>query len=84
MLRKAAPGRFLPVGILSPDRPLLGESRHSSKEFICSVRPSSNDRSRLGAAGQHFRNLPLRQAGIGQEETLSQIAEPMDFVPAER
>ncbi len=33
-------------------RPLVGESRHSSKEFICSVRPSLNDRFRLRAALQ--------------------------------
>ncbi len=45
-------GRFLPVATLLSDRPLLGESRHSSKEFICSVRPSLNDRSRLRAALQ--------------------------------
>ena len=41
------------------ERPLVGESRHSSKEFICSVRPSLNDRFRLGAAGQI---IELRQA----------------------
>ncbi len=52
-------GRFQPVGILTADGPLLGESRHSSKEFICSVRPSLNGRSRLGAAGQI---IELRQA----------------------
>ncbi len=47
-----AQGRFLPVAILSPERPLIGGSRHSSKEFICSVRPSLNGRFRLGADGQ--------------------------------
>ncbi len=52
-------GRFPPVSILTFDRLLLGESRHSSKEFICSVRPSLNDRFRLGAAGQI---IELRQA----------------------
>ncbi len=31
------------------EQPLVGESRHSSKEFICSVRPSLNDRFRLEA-----------------------------------
>jgi len=38
---------------------LIGESRHSSKEFICSVRPSLNDRFRLQAAVQA---LEFRQA----------------------
>ncbi len=49
----SAIGRLLPVTIGIPstlDRLLLGESRHSSKEFICSVRPSLNDRFRLEAA----------------------------------
>ncbi len=45
-------GRFLPVATLLSDRQLLGESRHSSKEFICSVRPSLNDRYRLEADGR--------------------------------
>ncbi len=52
-------GRLLPVTIRTPsalDRPLLGESRHSSKEFICSVRPYLNDRYRLEAAGQFTEN----------------------------
>ncbi len=52
----SALGRFLPVAILSPDRQLLGESRHSSKEFICSVRPSLNDRFRLEADGRFTEN----------------------------
>ena len=52
----SAMGRLLPVTIVSPDRPLLGESSHSSKEFICSVRPSLNDRYRLEAG------LPMKQA----------------------
>ncbi len=79
---RSAMGRFLPVAILSPDRPLLGESGHwdagskshihdirerllsaksrpSSKEFICSVRPSLNDRFRLEADG---RVIGRRQA----------------------
>ncbi len=47
---RSAWGRFLPVATLLSDRQLLGESRHSSKEFICSVRPSLNDRYRLRAA----------------------------------
>ena len=52
-------GRLLPVTIRTPsalDRPLLGGSRHSSKEFICSVRPSLNDCYRLTAALQLFTN----------------------------
>ena len=61
-------GRFLPIGIFSLDRPQLGESRHSSKEFICSVRPSLNDRSRLGAAGQI---IELRQAENDPKQTWS-------------
>ncbi len=49
----------MPFNVLSDDWPLLGGSRHSSKEFICSVRPSLNDRFRLGADGQI---IELRQA----------------------
>ncbi len=60
-------GHFLPIAILSPDRPLLGESRHSSKEFICSVRPSLNDRYRLGAAGQI---IELRQGENDPDRSL--------------
>ncbi len=33
-----------------PEGQLIGESRHSSKEFICSVRPFLNDRFLLQAA----------------------------------
>ncbi len=45
--------RIVACGTGMPNaRPLVGESRHSSKEFICSVRRSFNDRFRLGAAGQ--------------------------------
>ncbi len=45
---------------------LIGESRHSSKEFICSVRPSLNDRFRLETAGQV---MELRQAENDPEQT---------------
>ncbi len=48
-------GRLLPFTNATfwfGERPLVGESRHSSTEFICSVRPSLNDRSRLEAALQ--------------------------------
>ncbi len=62
----SAMGRFLPFNILADDWPLLGESRHSSKEFICSVRPSLNDRFRLGAAAQI---IELRQAENDPKET---------------
>ncbi len=41
------------------ERLLTAKSRPSSKEFICSVRPSLNDRYRLRAAGQA---LEFRQA----------------------
>ncbi len=68
--RMSALGRFLPVAILSPELPLLGESRHSSKEFICSVRPSLNDRFRLGAAGQIMK---LRPAENDPEQTLGVV-----------
>ncbi len=47
------------------ERQLVGESRHSSKEFICSVRPSLNDRFRLLAALQLFEKLSPRSAAIG-------------------
>ncbi len=67
----AAVGRFLPFNILSDDWPLLGESRHSSKEFICSVRPSLNDRFRLTAALQLVEKTPPQQAATGHEETFS-------------
>ncbi len=62
-------GRFLPVATLLSDRPLVGESRHSSKEFICSVRPSLNDRFRLLAALQLFEKLSPRSAATGQKRT---------------
>ncbi len=58
--RMALVGRFLPVAILSSDRLVIGESRHSSKEFIYSVRPSLNDRFRLEA---DRRLLEFPQAG---------------------
>ena len=64
----SAEGRFLPVATLLSDRQLLGESRHSSKEFICSVRSSLNDRFRLGAAGQIMK---LRQAENDPERTFA-------------
>ncbi len=58
-------GRSLPVATLLSDRPLIGESSHSSKAFICSVRPPLNDRYRLGADGRVLglrwtANDPLR------------------------
>ena len=64
-----ASGRFLPVVTLLSDWPLLGESRHSSKEFICSVRPSLNDRSRLGAAGRQRHLVELRASENGHLRT---------------
>ncbi len=67
----SAMGRFLPVAILAPERPLLGESRHSSKEFICSVRPSLNDRYRLKAALQLTTKKSRRQASTGQEPSFT-------------
>ncbi len=69
-MRKTGMGRFLPVAILSPDRQLLGESRHSSKEFICSVRPSLNDCFRLLAALQLFEKLSPRSAAIGHKRSI--------------
>ncbi len=63
--------RFLPVEILTADGPLLGESRHSSKEYICSVRPSLNDRFRLTAAGQVIES---RQAENDPKADIPQIA----------
>ena len=65
----SAMGRFLPVATLLSERQLLGESRHSSKEFICSVRPSLNDRFRLEAAGENDPKETLierKQAGSYQ------------------
>jgi hypothetical protein len=55
--RRSAKVRFLPVAILLSDRQLLGESRHSSKQFICSVRPSLNDRI---WTPPHLRVTPLQ------------------------
>ncbi len=67
--RMSGLGRFLPVANLSPDRQLLGESRHSSKEFICSVRSSLNDCFRLEAALQLTTKKSRRQAATGQKQT---------------
>ena len=64
----SALGRFLPVTILSADRLVIGESRHSSKEFICSVRPSLNDRFRLEADG---RVIGRRQAAADPFRSLA-------------
>ncbi len=64
-LGMSASGRQPPIIILSRDRPLLGESGHSSKELICSVRPRLNDRFRLLAALQLFEKLSPRSAATG-------------------
>ncbi len=62
----SALGRFLPVATLLSDRQLLGESRHSSMELICSDRPSLNDRFRLETDG---RVIGRRQAAADPEQT---------------
>ncbi len=65
----SASGRLLPVTEMISsigEGPLLGESRHSSKEFICSVRPSLNDRFRLLADLRSIGKLSSRQAQNGQ------------------
>jgi len=46
---------------------LIGESRHSSKEFICSVRPSLNDRFRLQAAVRRTKRLHWLKATTGHK-----------------
>ncbi len=67
-------GRKLPIEILAPERPLIGESRHSSKEFICSVRPSLNDCYRLLAALQLLEKLSPRSAAIGQKRSFARLS----------
>jgi len=50
-------GRFQSIKNRSPnerDGPLLGESRHSSKEFICSVRPSLNFNNPINPEHAYF------------------------------
>ncbi len=69
--------RFLPVATLLSDRLVIGESRHSSKEFICSVRPSLSDRFRLGAVGQI---IELRQAENDPFETVRLRASSPDQI----
>ncbi len=50
-----------------PERPLSAKSRPSSKEFICSVRPSLNDRFRLEADVQLNGISWSRPAAVGQK-----------------